>query len=324
MKRLTSKLIVIALLAGVGTTRAAAAGWEQRAPLPVPNGGFVAAALGGRIVIAGGTTWDGDTKRWLSQIWSYDPATDRWREAGRLPAALAYPASAQVGDTLWWAGGSSGETTHRALWTLGGDLAPRLVSRLTEGFVYAAAAAVGLELHVVGGTDDQAALDRVSRRFRSIDLKTGRSTELPSYPEPGFTTGTAIAAGARVLVFGGARWDATARTVVNHASAHAYDTRTRQWSALPPLPRPNRGITAITLDARRIYLAGGYEGGDPGFVSHALIFNPETPGYRPSTPLPYAGMVTLVKLGNWVYCLGGEDRMRHRSAAVHRIAADQL
>jgi hypothetical protein len=35
-------------------------------------------------------------------------------------------------------------------------------------------------------------------------------------------------------------------------------------------------------------------------------------------------MVTLVKLGNWVYCLGGEDRKRHRSAAVHRIAADQL
>ena len=324
MKRLTSNLIAIALLAGAGTTMASAAGWERRAPLPIPNGGFIAAALGDRIVIAGGTTWDGGTKRWLDQVWSYDPETDRWSEAGRLPAALAYPASTRVGDTLWWAGGSSGETTHRALWTLDRDLTPRLVSRLTEGFVYAAAAAVGLELHVVGGTDDQAALDRVSRHFRSIDLKTGRVTELPPYPEPGFTTGTAIAAGARILVFGGARWDATARTVINHASAHAYDTRRRQWAALPPLPRPNRGITAIFLDPRRIYLAGGYEGGDPGFVSHALIFDPDDPGYRPATPLPYAGMVTLVKLGNWVYCLGGEDRMRHRSAAVHRIAADQL
>ena len=171
-----AEMIVGALIAVACAAMAPAAGWEQRAPLPVPNGGFVAAALGGRIVIAGGTTWDGDTKRWLNQVWSYDPATDRWSEAGRLPAALAYPASAQVGDTLWWAGGSGGETTHRALWTLGGDLAPRLVSRLTEGFVYAAAATVGLELHVVGGTDDQAALDRVSRRFRSIDLKTGRIT----------------------------------------------------------------------------------------------------------------------------------------------------
>ena len=319
-----AEMIVGALIAVACATMAPAAGWEQRAPLPVPNGGFVAAAVGGRIVIAGGTTWDGDTKRWLNQVWSYDPATDRWSEAGRLPSALAYPASVQVGDTLWWAGGSSGETTHRALWTLGGDLAPRLVSRLTEGFVYAAAATVGLELHVVGGTDDQAALDRVSRRFRSIDLKTGRVTELPPYPEAGLTTGTAVAVDGRILVFGGARWDATARTVINHAAAHAYDTRTQRWSALPPLRHANRGITAITLDPRRIYLAGGYENDDTGFVSSAVIFDPENPRYRPATPLPYAGMVTLVKVGDWVYCLGGEDRKRHRSAAVHRIAADQL
>lgn len=317
-------MIAVALIAVAGAAMASAAGWERRAPLPIPNGGFIAAALGDRIVIAGGTTWDGGTKRWLDLMWSYDPATDRWSEAGRLPAALAYPASTQAGDSLWWAGGSSGDTTHRALWTLDHDLTPRLVSRLTEGFVYAAAAAIGLELHVVGGTDDQAALDRVSRRFRSVDLKTGRVTELPPYPEAGLTTGTAVAAGGRILVFGGARWDATARTVINHASAHTYDTRRSQWAALPPLPRPNRGITAISLAPRRIYLAGGYEGGDPGFVSHALIFDPDNPGYRPATPLPYAGMVTLVKLGNWVYCLGGEDRMRHRSAAVHRIAADQL
>lgn len=317
-------MIAKALIVVACAAKASAAGWEQRAPLPVPNGGFVAAALGGRIVVAGGTTWDGDTKRWLDRLWSYDPATDRWSEAGRLPAALAYPASAQVGDTLWWAGGSSGDTTYRALWMLDRDLTPRLVSRLTEGFVNAAAAPVGLELHVIGGTDDQAALDRVSRRFRSIDLKTGRVTELPPYPESGFTTGTAIATVGRVLVFGGARWDATARTVINHAVAHAYDTRTRQWSALPPLPRPNRGITAISLDPRRIYLAGGYENDEVGFVSSAVIFDPENPGYRPAAPLPYAGMVTLVKLGDWIYCLGGEDRKRHRSAAVHRIAAEKL
>ena len=149
-------------------------------------------------------------------------------------------------------------------------------------------------------------------------------TELPPYPEAGLTTGTAVAVDGRILVFGGARWDATARTVINHAAAHAYDTRTQRWSALPPLRHANRGITAITLDPRRIYLAGGYENDDTGFVSSAVIFDPENPGYRPATPLPYAGMVTLVKVGDWVYCLGGEDRKRHRSAAVHRIAADQL
>jgi hypothetical protein len=30
-------------------------------------------------------------------------------------------------------------------------------------------------------------------------------------------------------------------------------------------------------------------------------------------------MVTLVKDGEWLYCLGGEDRKRHRTAAAFRI-----
>ena len=81
---------------------------ERLAPLPVPNGGFIAAAIGNRLVVAGGTTWEGETKRWLDRIWTYDPAADRWSDAGRLAGAVAYPVSAQAGDTLWWAGGSGG------------------------------------------------------------------------------------------------------------------------------------------------------------------------------------------------------------------------
>ena len=78
------------------------------------------------------------------------------------------------------------------------------------------------------------------------------------------------------------------------------------------------------LDPRRIYLAGGYVSDEVGFTPDAFIFDPEKPAYHPATPLPYAGMVTLVRSGEWVYCLGGEDRKRHRSAAVHRIRAAEL
>jgi hypothetical protein len=35
--------------------------WERLAPVPISNGGFVSAAVGGEIVIAGGTTWNCDT-----------------------------------------------------------------------------------------------------------------------------------------------------------------------------------------------------------------------------------------------------------------------
>jgi hypothetical protein len=65
---------------------------------------------------------------------------------------------------------------------------------------------IGHQLIVVGGTDDQAALERVGNRCLAIDLRTGAATRLADYPEAGLTTGTAAAVGKTLYVFGGARW----------------------------------------------------------------------------------------------------------------------
>jgi hypothetical protein len=34
--------------------------------------------------------------------------------------------------------------------------------------------------------------------------------------------------------------------------------------------------------------------------------------------------VTLIRNGEWLYCLGGEDRKRHRTDAVFRIRWQEL
>lgn len=91
-----------------------------------------------------------------------------------------------------------------------------------------------------------------------------------------------------------------------------------------PLPYPIRGITAVALDDRRILLAGGYKDDDTGFVADALLYDTQSGEYSPTTPLPYAAMVSLVKSGDWLYCLGGEDRKKHRSDAVFRIRWKEL
>jgi N-acetylneuraminic acid mutarotase len=298
---------------------APAAGWERRASLPVGNGGFVAAAIEGKIVIAGGTTWQGESKRWLDEIWAYDPMADRWDAAGRLPTALAYPATGNVGGQLWWAGGSGGGAALPGLWHIGPSLRPERVAAAGEGRVYSVGGIVGSRLLVVGGTGDQAAIDRIGSEFRGIDLATGAVTALPPYPEASLTTAAAVALGERLFVFGGARWDAAAKTVVNHAAAHVYDVTAGRWRALPPLPHPGRGLAAVALDERRILLAGGYRDDAVEFVADAFVFDVATATYVPAPPLPYAAMVTLVRDGEWLYCLGGEDRKRHRTDAVHRV-----
>ncbi len=293
--------------------------WERLASLPVPNGGFVAAANNGRIVVAGGVTWRGDTKVWLDGIWTYDPAQHAWSESGRLPALHAYPVVGSAGAATWYAGGSSGEATHRTLWRLGGTGVPRRGAEIGVEVVYAAGALIGDTLYAVGGTDDQARVDRITNTLIGIDVLTGTVSTLPSYPEVNLTSATAATLGGRLYVFGGGRWDPVRKSVVNHASAHAYSPDTRAWEKLPPLPHPVRGLASAALNNRFILIAGGYRNDEVEFVADAFLFDPRSRTYSPVTPLPYAAMATLVRDGDWLYCLGGEDRKRHRTDAVFRI-----
>jgi len=298
--------------------------WERVASLPVANGGFFSGVVDGNLLVAGGTAWDGDTKLWLDQIWSYDPAANAWQKAGRLPAAVAYPGSGYNRNALWFAGGSSGAETHQTLWKLGPKATLEKVAAIDRGAVYTAGALIGSTLYLVGGTDDQARLDRLTNAFVAIDVTTGAILALPNYPEKTLTTATAAAAGNQLFVFGGARWDAAAKTVANHSSAYSYSPDTQRWDPLPPLPFAVRGLTAVTLDADHILIGGGYRSAEIGFVADAFIFNVKTRTYSPTLPLPYAAMVSLVRNGEWLYCIGGEDRMRHRSDAVFRIRWQNL
>ena len=311
-------LVLMASLAN-STLAATPPAWERLAPLPSGHGGLVGGAIDGEIIIAGGTNWTNDTKSWLDQIWAYDPKRNVWRDAGRLPVATAYAATGNDGRTLWFAGGSSGVATHRSVWRIERGLAPQLAAPLDRGFVYAAGATIGTTLYAVGGTDDQAGLERITNTFLAIDLSTGATKRLADYPEASLTTSTAVGVGDRVFVFGGARWDAAGKTVVNHSAAHAYSLARKRWEKLPPLPYAIRGITAVALDPRHVLVAGGYRNDEIEFVANAFVFNVETGTYSPTIPLPYAAMVGLVKSGDWLFCLGGEDRKKHRTDAVYRL-----
>jgi N-acetylneuraminic acid mutarotase len=243
---------------------------------------------------------------------------------GRLSARLADGVTGQDGGTVWFASGSSGTTTHRSLWKMDQGFTPQLVAPLDRGVVYAASALIGSTLYAVGGTDDQAGIERVANTFLAIDVKTGAIKRLSDYPEAGLTTGTAAAVGDRLLVFGGARWDPVEKKVVNHSSAHAYSVTQNRWESLPPLPHPGRGYSAVKLDDRHILVAGGYRNDTVEFVADAFVYNVDSRTFTATNPLPYAAMVSLVKSGDWLYCIGGEDRKRHRTDAFYRIRWREL
>ena len=82
-----------------------------------------------------------------------------------------------------------------------------------------------------------------------------------------------------------------------------------------------RGLCAIALDEHRIYLAGGYTS---DFTADAVIYDAKSDSYTTAMPLPYAAMVSLVKLDGHVYCLGGEDKKQSRTDKFFRIPVAEL
>jgi len=86
------------------------------AGLPHPLRYAAAAAVGGRILVAGGT--DGTTSR--DEILSVDPMRHRVRMIGRLPMRLAHAAGAALGDTFYVLGGRGDrlDSQHAGIWAV--------------------------------------------------------------------------------------------------------------------------------------------------------------------------------------------------------------
>ncbi len=286
-----------------------------------------------KIVIAGGTNWEGGTKNWLRGIHEYDPATGKWEKAkdmqeGPMAYAVAMHRVSFGGKRqLAFVGGSDGRQPLKVIAAVDGiktvlQPAPDLPSTL----VLAAGGTIGLRMLIVGGTDDAANLAGITRSCHGIDFINGaiKVTRLADYPGKPFGTAASAVAGGELLVFGGANWDEAAKAVLNASEAHACSAETKAWRKLQPLPFAVRGLKAVAIDDHRIYLAGGYKSEPEGFTDEALIYDAKADSYTAAKKLPYAAMVGLVELDGFVYCLGGEDKKQSRTDKFFRIAVAEL
>ncbi len=297
--------------------------WEPLPDLPEANGGFACAVVGDRLLLAGGTNWVNDEKHWLDTIRVFDPVERRWSEAGRLPVPAAYGVAGAWDGALWLAGGSHGSGAHDLLLRVPAAVEPTSRRRLPAGTgaVLAAGGVHDGSLILAGGVPDPAQLAAAHTRVLRLRLDPGTVETLPALPGPGRFTAAGVVAANQLFVFGGAEW--THDTVRNRDDAFALDLREpRGWRTLRPLPAPVRGLCAVALDDRRLYLAGGYR--TDAFTAEAWIYDVVNDRYTPAPSLPFAAMTTLVVCGDHLYCLGGEDRQRARSAACFRIPTDAL
>ncbi len=302
----------------------------------------------GKIVIVGGTNWDGGKKNWLKSIRVFDPSAKKWSAAKDLESPLAYGSVLHIKDAFAVLGGFDGnKPSTQFAWVNIEKIELHYDLNQPVSLVLAAGGAVGQTLVVAGGTNDPGNLAGVHRttylfKWGKSDPRSGiiyaehnfRPSEFwlhfsgsfeiikqSDYPGKPFAVAASAVLGDELLVFGGMNYDEAAKAPVNSSEAYAFLPAKNSWRKLRSLTVANRGLVAVALDEQHIYLAGGYT---DNFTAAAFIYDVKADSYRKAKSLPYAAMVGLVKLDGFVYCMGGEDKEQSRTDKFFRIPIAEL
>lgn len=288
--------------------------WSELQPMLRSEAGGAAAYLGDELVIAGGTTWQNDVKLWLTDVQIYQPGSDRWVRGPELPVPLAYGAYISTGAGLEIFGGSDGKTTHRTSWRL--DAAKKgwqKTGSIPVDSLLGRAAHVNGSTFLFGGCSDVADLTKCSD---AVWRRDGQSEwrRVSAIPGGALGLGAIAVSGSAIYLFGGCSAGSD-RKVVNESKAYRYDPETNRWKTIREMQAGNRGLTAVSLGGRFIYLLGGYT--NSGFSADVLEYDIQTDGYTNLNRMPVALLgIEFVLNGRKLLGAGGEDQMRSRSARL--------
>jgi N-acetylneuraminic acid mutarotase len=285
-------LLSLVLLTGCAESAPA---WQELPDAPEARTEVAGAALGGRVVVAGGLTADGAAS---ARVDLYDPKRERWLRLPDLPEAVHNAVAATRRDRLYVAGGyrraSTSDEISRRAWVLY-DRRWHALPPLPEGRAAGGAAIVRNRLYVIGGAGPAGLV----RSSLYLDLRTLRWSAFRGLPVPREDLGVTTLRG-RVYAVGGR----TAGLDTNTSHADVYDTVARHWSRLPNAPT-RRGGNAATAAAGKVVTMGGEQ--PEGTIREVDAYDPESGRWRslPRSPKPRHG-VGVVGIGRTVYqALGG-------------------
>jgi N-acetylneuraminic acid mutarotase len=228
--------------------------WSRGPDIPLPRGGYYAAWYRGGLLIAGGTYWRNGKKYWTDRVSFYDPKLNNWTEWEPLPRPLAYGVMAQVGGKLYLMGGIDEQTLYHDMYRLQDKKWIR-IGDVPAGFVYAAATVVGPRIYVMGGGTSNNDLTKATSQNWSFDTRTLKWEKLEPVPGRPRVVHSITASGKFIYLFGGASQN-SGEPLVNLNDAYRFDTVTKSWVALRPMPAASRALWAAEADGL-IYLLGG-------------------------------------------------------------------
>lgn len=281
--------------------------WTEREPLPLPRAGCAAGVVQGRVVVAGGTLWQGDKKVWVDRVDRFDPRLNRWEACAPMPRPHGDAACAVLGDDLYVFGGGADGSCEAGVcrlrsgaWALLEDCA------LPSPRKQPAVAVLDGTVYLVGGYTTG---ELTSATATLWSWRPGGRWE-PRAPRPGILrfTPAVAAVGDRILVAGGATSEDG--SVRNLDDILAYDPGADSWSEIGRLPQPIRAACGLAQGGRMLFI-GGYT---DAFEKPILSIDPISGAVSPAGALPHGLADTrFVGVGASVIGVTGESGIKQRA-----------
>ena len=296
--RRTLFVVVAALTSATGASHALAEGsWQSLPSMPTARSEIAAAALDGKIYVAGGF----NRSRTIAAFEVYDPATNRWAQRSPLPDDRRYLAMAAANGMIYATGGY----TTRAPRVDRRDTFAydpksnswRPVARMPGPRAEHLMVTLGGKIYVLGG---------VGRNAQAVYVYDPKADQWNASASPLPTVRSRVGAAAvngKLYVVGG-----DTQSPRPSAILEIYDPKTNRWTKGPPLPTPRAGLTAAAMGGR-LHVTGG-EAPAPfrTFGTHE-IFDPTSKRWTQGQAMPTGrhALASVVAGGRW-YVIGGATR----------------
>ncbi|HZH14314.1 MAG TPA: kelch repeat-containing protein, partial [Archangium sp.] len=258
--------------------------WTPTASMPSGQYGHTATLLpSGEVLIAGGYVNDSSSS---GPVMIYNPATETWRQPGRLPYLTSHTATLLPSGKMLLVSDRNSAVYDPAtgLWS---STLPRMAR-----FLHSATLLPSGKVLVVGGSAGSAT-DTSSELYDPVTHTWTLGPVLPT----GFTRHAAVMlpTGKVLLTAGGS------------TASVLYDPGESTWGASPSPATKRLDATGVLLPNGKVLLPGGYGAG--GSVATAELYDPGTNTWSPAGTLSvarYDNSVTLLRSGK-VLVVGGWD-----------------